>query len=324
MKSAALVAMAVTLCGVGCSQEAKKEVAVPSATAQAAQPAAPNGMSEVSRQPAPRVNGGRALQYTREVVAIGPRWPGSAGHAKLHAYLRKNLKADKLEEQPFTAAVGEKRVRMLNLIAKYPGTTDDVIIIAGHYDTKPLKGFVGANDGGSSTGLLLELANQLRGRHREGPAIWLVWLDGEESLQEDDSMTLENSLYGSRHLLKTMQQDGSVSKVIAFILLDMVGDAELNIDRDLNSTPELQRALLDAAKRLGYQSHFFAREAAIFDDHVPWIRAGVPAVDVIDLDYGYQNAFWHTQQDTVDKLSPRSFEIVGNVVLETVNALSSR
>ncbi|MDP9262805.1 MAG: M28 family metallopeptidase, partial [Acidobacteriota bacterium] len=102
---------------------------------------------------------------------------------------------------------------------------------------------------------------------------------------------------------------------------DMIGDADLNIDRDSNSTPALLGVIQQAATRLGYQSHFFRREEAMEDDHLPFARAGVPVADLIDYDYGYGNAFWHTKEDTIDKVSPRSLEIVGNVVLESVRLL---
>ena len=181
-----------------------------------------------------------------------------------------------------------------------------------------MKNFVGANDAGSGTGLLLELAHHLRGGKREGPSVWLVWLDGEEALQK---WSATDSLYGSRHLAERWQKDGTTKKIRAFLLLDLVGDADLNIDRDSNSTPALLDVIQQAATRLGYQSHFFRREIAVEDDHRPFAAAGVPVADLIDFDYGYGNAFWHTPEDTLDKLSPRSLEIVGNVVLESVRVL---
>ena len=211
---------------------------------------------------------------------------------------------------------------MRNLIAKFPGTKDGIIVIAGHYDTLYSQGnFVGANDGGSSTALLLELANQLRGRKRNGYSVWLVWTDGEEAIKQ---WSTTDSVYGARHLAAQWQQDGTIKKIKAFLLVDMIGDADLNIDRDANSAPWLEDLILQAASRLGYQSHFFGRTLPMEDDHLPFVKLGVPAADLIDFDYGYGNVFWHTPQDTVDKLSPKSLEIVGNVVLETVRMLDAR
>ncbi len=269
-----------------------------------------------------RVNSARAMQYVREVVAIGPRPIGSAGHRKLEAYLRSHLHSDQLEEDGFTAATPVGALPARNFIAKFPGKKEGIIVVAGHYDTiYSLNNYVGANDSGSSTGLLLELASALRGKPREGESVWLVWLDAEEAVRQ---WTATDSLYGSRHLAEKWQHEGTTKKIKAFLLADMVGDADLNIDRDQNSTPWLLDTVREAATRLGYQSHFFARTITIEDDHLPFARAGVAVADLIDFDYGYNNVFWHTPQDTLDKLSPKSLEIVGNVLLETIHLLDGR
>jgi len=269
-----------------------------------------------------RVNPTRAMQYVREVVQIGSRPVGSAGHKKTEAYIRSKLRGDQVEEDVFTADTPGGKFEMRNIIAKYPGTRDGVIVIASHYDTNlPLKNYVGANDGGSSTGLLLELANHFRGKKREGYAVWLLWTDGEEALQK---WSATDSLYGSRHLADKWQQDGTLKKIRAFVLLDMIGDADLNVDRDMNSTPWLEDLVGQAAAHLGYQSHFFARVIQIDDDHLPFARMQVPVADLIDFTYGYNNVFHHTSEDTLDKLSPTSLEIVGNTVLETVRLLDAR
>jgi Zn-dependent M28 family amino/carboxypeptidase len=181
---------------------------------------------------------------------------------------------------------------------------------------------VGANDGGSSSGLLLELANQLRGKKRDGYSIWLVWDDAEEGMKPESEVAfIDDSLYGIRHLVEKWQADGTLKNIKAFLLADMIGDADLNIDRDLNSTPWLEEVVYEAATRLGYQSHFFDRQSQVTDDHIPFMQKGVPCADLIDFDYGYNNIFWHTPQDTVDKLSPKSLEIVGSTILETVGIL---
>jgi Zn-dependent M28 family amino/carboxypeptidase len=271
---------------------------------------------------APRVNAQRAMQYLREIVAFGPRPVGSAGHRKLQAYLRSHLKADNLEEDTFTAQTPEGPMAMTNFIAKFPGAKDGLIVIAGHYDTyKPVRNFVGANDAGSSTALLLELANHLRGKKRAGYSVWLVFLDGEEAVRQWSPV---DSLYGSRHLAQKWQNDGAAQKIKAFLLIDMIGDADLSIDRDQNSTTWLVQLIYEAAARLGYQSYFFRRTLAIEDDHMPFLALGIPAIDLIDFEYGYGNAVWHTPEDTLDKISPKSMAIVGNVLLQAVAMLDAR
>lgn len=267
-----------------------------------------------------RVNAQRAMGYVRDLVAFGRRAPGSDGMKKQQEYIRQKLKGDQLEEDTFTAQTPAGKFELRNLIAKYPGTTNDVIVIASHYDTNyPLKNYVGANDGGSSTAMLLELADQFRGQKRNGPAIWLVWFDGEEAFQQWSDT---DSLYGSRHLAAKWKADGTAKRIKAFILLDMIGDADLNIDWDGNSTDSLRAVVDQAAQNLAVKSHFFRRQTAIEDDHLPFARIGVPVVDIIDLDYGYNNVFHHTSADTIDKLSAKSLQIVGDVVLETVRLLS--
>jgi glutaminyl-peptide cyclotransferase len=166
---------------------------------------------------------------------------------------------------------------------------------------------------------LLEIANQLRGKKRDGYSVWLLWDDAEESMRLP--WYEPESLYGVRHLADKWQSDGTLKKLKAFILEDMIGDADLNIEHETNSTPWLEDMLYQAATLLGYQSHFFGRTIPVDDDHLAFLQRGVPSVDVIDLDYGYNNVFHHTTQDTVDKLSPTSLEIVGTVTLEMVGML---
>jgi Zn-dependent M28 family amino/carboxypeptidase len=288
------------------------------------QPVAADFVVPKDAAPAPRVDGKRAMQYVRETVAFGSRPIGSPAHRKVEDYIHQKLAAWHVEaaDDAFTAQTAAGIYPIRNIIAKIPGSKDGIIVVAGHYDTNlPLpKSYVGANDGGSSMGLLLELADVLRSKQLQGYSVWLVWLDGEEATVR---WTDTDSLYGSRHLAQLWQQDGTAKKIKAFLLLDMVGDADLNIDRDINSTVWLEDLVRDAATRLGYQSHFFARQLAVEDDHLPFAKIGVPVADLIDFDYGYDNVFWHTPQDTLDKLSPNSLQIVGDTVLETIRALDA-
>lgn len=267
-------------------------------------------------------NGDRALAYTREFVSIGPRWIGSPGHAKAEAFIKKQFAHDQLEEDTFTATTPEGPMEMHNFIARFPGKKDGVIVIGTHYETNyPLRdiNFVGANDGGSTTGLLIELANHLRGRTLDGYSVWLVFFDGEEAIHE---WSHSDSLYGSRHLAARWQNDGTLKRIKAFLLMDMIGDKNLDIERDLNSTIWVEEVVKKAAAHLGYQSYFFAQTEQVEDDHLPFVQRGVPSADIIDLDYGPQNSYHHTAQDTMDKLSAKSLTIAGNVLLETIRLLN--
>jgi len=275
--------------------------------------------------PLPTIDGDRAMQHVKDIVKFGPRPLGSANHKKVEAYLDSRLKGDDVEDDIFTADTPVGKFPVHNIVAKFAGTKDGIIVIASHYDTNyPLRktSYVGANDGASTSALLLELANQLRGKPNDGYSIWLVWDDAEEAMKPDTEVDfMTDSLYGITHLAEKWQADGTLKKVKAFILTDMIGDADLEVDRDANSTPWLQDVVYEAATRLGYQSHFFARTLPMEDDHLPFVKRGVACVDLIDFSYGYNNVFWHTPQDTVDKLSPESLKIVGSVILEAIRML---
>jgi glutaminyl-peptide cyclotransferase len=285
---------------------------------------APPGAAAPDSALLPHIDSKRAFQYTAEVTAFGPRYMGSENHKKLERYILDHLKGDQVEDDAFTADTVEGKFPVRNIIAKFPGTKDGIIVILGHYDTVyPLRnsGFVGANDGGSSTAILLEYANQLRGKKRDGYTVWLVWTDGEEAVRH---WTDTDSVYGARHLAEKWEKDGTLKKIKALIVMDMIGDADLDIARNTKGAPWLLDLIYAAAERGGYQSHFYAQQGPIEDDHIPFVNRGVPCADVIDLDYGYNNVFWHSPQDTMDKLSPKSLEIVGDTILETIHLLDQR
>jgi Zn-dependent M28 family amino/carboxypeptidase len=281
--------------------------------------------------PLPHIDAKRAFQYTREVTAFGERYMGNENHKKLERYILDHLKGDQIEDDAFTADTVEGKFPVRNIIDKFPGTKDGIIVIMGHYDTNYWlrgTGYVGANDGGSSTAILLEFANQLRGarsgdsaKKRDGYSVWLVWTDGEEAVK---TWTDTDSLYGTRHLAEKWEKDGTLKKIKALMVMDMIGDADLDIIRNTNGTSWLLDLIYTAAERMGYQSHFYALQGPIEDDHLPFYNRGVPSADVIDLDYGYHNVFHHTPQDTMDKLSPKSLEISGDTILETVHMLDQR
>ena len=274
--------------------------------------------------PSDAFSGTRALEYTRQFVAVGPRWVGSPGHAKAEAFLKKQFAKDNLEVDTFTMNTPAGPQQMHNFIVRFPGKKDGTIVLASHYETNyPLRNinYVGANDGGSTTGLLIEMANHLRGRTLDGYSVWLVFFDGEEAFKEwSDS----DSTYGSRHLAAKWENDGTLRRIKAFIILDMIGDKDLDIQRDSNSTGWLLDLIQHAAAKNGDQSYFFQEQTTDSDDHLPFVKRGVPSADIIDLNYGYQNAYWHTAQDTMDKISAKSLTIVGNTMLETIRLLNLR
>jgi glutaminyl-peptide cyclotransferase len=335
----------VTLVSCSHGTNAQPTVVVPSEirTAPAGPPeAAASAIPAADNAPLPHIDAKRAFQYTREVTAFGERYMGNENHKKLERYILDhlrddhlkddNLKGDQIEDDAFTAGTVEGKFPVRNIITKFPGTKDGIIVIMGHYDTNYWlrgTGYVGANDGGSSTAILLEFANQLRGdlhgggpgKKRDGYSVWLVWTDGEEAVK---SWSDTDSLYGTRHLAEKWEKDGTLKKIKALMVLDMIGDADLDIQRNTDGTAWLLDLIYAAAERTGYQSHFYAMQGAIEDDHLPFLKRGVPSADVIDLDYGYNNVFHHTPQDTIDKVSPKSLQIAGDTILETVHLLDQR
>lgn len=273
--------------------------------------------------------GDKALEITRQFVAIGPRWCLSPGHAKAEAFLRDEFKHDQLEEDTFTANTPIGPVPMRNFIVRFPGKKDGVIVLATHYETNyPLRniGFVGANDGGSTTGLLIEIANEIRGKVQDGYSVWLVFLDGEEAIE---SWQGTDNTYGSRHLAAKWGQDGTLKRVKAFMLADMLGDKDLDVQRETQSTPWLSKLVEQAARNTGHAKYFFAQSQAEEDDHIPFLSRGVPSIDVIDTNYGPHtqatpDGYHHTAQDTMDKISAKSLTIAGDVFLESIKLISQR
>jgi glutaminyl-peptide cyclotransferase len=269
-------------------------------------------------------SGAQALAYTRAAVAFGPRPSGSEAIRKLQAYILAQLKQRGAEvvEDDFTASTPAGPISMKNIIARFPGRSGKAVVITGHYDTKVMPGrqFLGANDGGSSTGVLLEMARALQGRPHEDD-VYLVWLDGEEAVAQ---WTDTDSLYGSRQLAGRWAVDGTLARVKALINVDMIGDRDLGILQETDSSDWLRELVWKTAKKLGYGAHFLDVSAGVADDHVPFLRRGVSALDLIDFDYGPENSYWHTDQDTMDKLSAESLGVVGKVLLGVLEAMDGR
>ena len=270
-------------------------------------------------------NGAKALAYAQAfVTATGPRYNGSPGLAKAQAMLRSFFAHDQLQEDTFTSSTPAGAQLMHNFIVRYPGKRDGVIVLATHYETNYwLKDipFIGANDGGATTGLLMQIANDLRAHPPEGYSVWLVFFDGEESV--GPQWTDSDSLYGSRHLAAKWQGDGTLAKIKAFLLTDMIGDRDLDIQRDTNSSPALEDTVARAAAEQGDSAYFFKTSTSVSDDHIPFAKRGVPCADIIDIDYGPNDAYHHTAQDTLDKLSARSLAVSGSVIEELIRLLDS-
>lgn len=263
----------------------------------------------------------KAWEHLRQQVAIGPRPSGSAANVKTRQYITSTLARAgiKAVEQPFEAATPNGPVKMANLVATLPGQRPGRVILASHFDTKLFREFrfVGASDGASSTAALLELGRVLKARDRLPFTIELLFLDGEEAVREWQGT---DNTYGSRYYVEAARKAGTLASIEAFILLDMIGDRNLTIRREEQSTRWLTDIIWSAARALGHRAYFLDEVTPVEDDHVPFLRAGVPAVDIIDLDY----AAWHTAGDTLDAVSARSLQIVGDVIVAALPAIEAR
>jgi len=263
-------------------------------------------------------DGAAAYDYTAKLVAFGPRPPASDAIHRTQDYIVGQLKSFgcAVDTDDFHADTPIGSLAMKNIIAKVPGTGQGIILLLTHYDTLRLDNFVGADDGGSSSGLMLEMARLLCSGPKRKYAVWIAFLDGEEAqvvVNGQAQWAGTDNTYGSRELAARMELSGELKHVRAVILADMIGQKSLEIPRESNSTKWLTNLVWSTAARLGYKDIFVSSEGAVEDDHQSFLSRNVPAVDIIDLN-GY-SAYWHTPQDTMDKLSPRSFSIVGHVIL---------
>jgi hypothetical protein len=264
-------------------------------------------------------DGAKAFAHVEKMVAFGPRPSGSPALRQTQEYIRSQLKSFgcSIDEDNFETSTPAGRLPMTNIVAKIPGASANVVLLMTHYDTKRMENFVGANDAGSSTGLMLEMARLLCGK-QGALSVWIVFLDGEESVREEWSEG--DNTYGSRQMAAKLALSGDLKRIKAVILADMIGDRNLNLHRESNSTPWLTDLVWSTAKRLGYEKNFLPEPQAIEDDHLPFLRRGLPAVDLIDFDYPP----WHTPADTLDKVSAGSIGIVGHVILESVKEIEKR
>ncbi len=275
-------------------------------------------------------DGERAFSHVKAQVEMGPRPAGSAAIEKARGYVVRELNSYGLKTtlDEFTGATPRGKVKFKNVIAELPGETSNVIIIGSHYDTKPIKEFIflGANDGGSSTGALLEIARVMSSETQGGMqkrkfTYWFVFFDGEEAFcsQWSECLDGKDNTYGSRQMVERLKKERQLSRIKAMVLLDMVGDKDLTIPREQGSSQWLVEAIWGTAQQLGYAREFPNRPYEVGDDdHMPFLRAGIPAVDIIDFEYGdgpEDNSYWHTEEDTLDKISAKSLKIIGDVVL---------
>jgi Zn-dependent M28 family amino/carboxypeptidase len=264
-------------------------------------------------------DGPRAFEDLRNIVRFGPRPTGSAALAGTRQYISEELSEEGIDvwHDNFIATTPAGEIPMTNIVGIIGGRSPSVVMIAGHYDTARLNGiqFFGANDGGSSTAMLLELARALEKRKNK-LTYWLVFFDGEEALKR---WSTSDSLYGSRHMAEQLEADGRLKQIRALVVVDMVGDRHLDILRESNSTPWLCDIVFDTARHFGYGRHFDSGEFPVEDDHLPFLRKGVPSVDIIDITPF--KSYHHTAQDTLDKCSPESLSIVGRVIMKTIEQL---
>lgn len=261
----------------------------------------------------------RAYNHVKSMVEVGPHPSGSEAIKKVQDYIGKEFKSYGLKviEDNFEGVTPRGTVKMKNIIGELPGEKPDIVLITGHYDTKLQRGFVGANDGGSSAACVLEMARALS-KTKPQYTLWFVQFDGEEAVVDWGAMNGKDNTYGSRHLVSKLESDGTLKRVRAMILVDMIGDKELDIKREGESTKWLVNAMWGAAQNLGYEKHFLGEEQYISDDHIPFKEAGIPVVDLIDFNYGPDHDYWHTNEDTLDKISGESMKVVGDVVIRAL------
>lgn len=327
---AALVTIALCAACSSASTNADKTApppaAVPATTQSLHAPAVSSADAAPPANNTAGFDGARAWDHLVKQVSFGPRPPASPAIARTQDYIKTQLTSFgcAVEDEDFTAQTPVGTLRMKNIVAKVTGTGRDIILLITHYDTVRVDNFVGANDAASSTAVMLEMARLYCGTnpaHKLAAAsLWIAFLDGEEAQSVVNGAAQwsdDDSVYGSREMSARLAVSGELKRVKAVVLADMIGDRELRIRREVNSTPWLVDLVWSTAKRLGYQVNFLDdRQGPVGDDHDPFIRRHVNAIDLIDFES--QGTFWHTPQDTVDKVSPRSLAIVGHVLVESL------
>jgi glutaminyl-peptide cyclotransferase len=255
-------------------------------------------------------SGEKALAHVQALVDLGPRPAGSDAIVRARAYIEEQLESCgwKVTEQSFTDQTPRGETKFVNLIARFGSSLKPTFLLCSHYDTKIFDAFrfVGANDGGSSTGVLLEMARVLALEPRLAQKIELVFFDGEEAVE---NFSRSDGIYGSRHFANELAQNKSAKTFRGGILFDMIGDRELKVTIPPNSPANMARDVFASADALNLRDHFTYFEQDVTDDHTPLNAAGIPVIDLIDFRFSY----WHTADDTIDKLSAESLKVVGSV-----------
>ena len=334
MRRAFLAAALAMLVAGGCSHDSSSSTASVSASSSSAQQASPPHIAIPASDVAPPAaqtggfDGAKAYDQVAKLVSFGPHPPGSEAIRNTQNYIHRQLEGFgcAVEEDAFSAPTPIGTFPMKNLVAKIPGMGQGIILLLTHYDTKRVDNFVGAEDAGSSTGLMLEIARNLcgAGKPKQPNSVWIAFLDGEET-QATFAWNTEDSIYGSRELAARMALSGDLKRIRAVILADMIGQYNLHIMRDHDAPKWLVDTIWKTAARLGYQSVFVPDEmVGTEDDHLPFNERHVPSIDLIDLNDYANLGYWHTAQDTLDKISPRNLAIVGHVILESVIELQKR
>jgi glutaminyl-peptide cyclotransferase len=316
-----LLVSALAFCLLGC----KSETPAPANAAQPPFMSAVAGSAPQDQAPAPETtdgfDGAKAYAQVVKQLSFGPRPAGSPELAKLQDYLESELKSYgcAVETDSFSADTPAGRLPMKNILVKIPGAKPGIILVGTHYDTKRLPDFVGADDGGSSTAVMLEAARQLckaPGKY----AVWIAFFDAEEAVNKE--WKDPDNRYGSRQMAAKLAASDDLPKVKAFLLVDLVGGKNIIFARNAESTKWLVDLVWKTAGNLGYGSIFVKEQLGASDDHLSFTARNVPSVDIIDLNH--TAVYWHTPQDTIDKISPKSLAIVGHVVLESVKQLQQK
>ena len=326
MAAGAGVVSCVIACGGSSQPTSASSTVAPAAPTSASTPQAAN-----QSEPAPPADqtggfdGAKAFDHVAKIVSFGPRPPASDGIHKVQDYITTQLKSFgcEVEQQDFHASTPVGDVAMKNIVAKVPGTGPGIILLLTHYDSLgSVENFVGAEDSASSTGMMIELARHLCAQ--KGPnSVWIAFLDGEESFVNWDKDN--DHTYGSRELAARMAVSGDLKHIKAVILADMIGQYSLKIPKESDSTKWLADLVWKTADRLGHKDVFVNQEVGrIDDDHQSFLSRGVPSLDIIDLNDYISEGYWHTPQDTLDKISPRNVAIVGYVIMESVGELQKK
>jgi glutaminyl-peptide cyclotransferase len=328
-KAACVSAFFIGLAGCKAKADSPQHAAKDAPFMSAVTTAPPEATQDPAAAPPPEKTGGfdgkRAFAHVTKQVSFGPRPAGSPAIAETQDYILAELKSYgcAADIDTFSSDTPAGRLSMKNILVKIPGDRPGVILLGTHYDTKRLENFVGADDGGSSTGVMLELARNLCPQHSRY-AVWIAFFDGEEAVRPE--WQDPDNCYGSRQMAARFANSGDLTKIKAFLLADIVGTRTPHFKRETYSTKALVDLVWGVAEKLGYGNIFVEDSSAVEDDHQSFLKRHVPSVDVIDLDNGPGGDvyYWHTPQDSLDKISPKTLAIVGHVFLESVKQLQAK